>query len=119
MSETFREASKAASYVASGLTHDFPDATAEVIRAGYKTRTRECEVGYIESVLDELSRGISPCIVDYHPNNTYGFVAQIRNAAEVNNGTSARVFVLLTHVKGRPITVGSKPNARPATLDLD
>ena len=119
MTESFREASKAASYVTSGLTHDFPDATAEVVRTGHKPRSRECEVSYIQTVLDEMCRGFGPCFVEYHPSNAYGFVAEIRSGGANDTRPQARVYVLLTHLKGRPITVGSKPSTRPATLDLD
>lgn len=120
MTETFREATKAAGYVSSGLTHDFPDATAEVIRmTSHRQRQRSCSVADIEPTLAEMCKGLGSTYVDYHPNNAYGFVAEIRGAASDDSQPAPpRVFVLLKEVKGRPIAVGSQPNTR-TPFDLD
>ena len=125
MTERFREADKAAGYVSAGLAHDFPDATAEVIRLGRgKARSKVCHVSELADVLGEMCRGFSPSDVDYHPNNVYGFVAEIRSASGGSDdpgaearGNGLRVFVLVTEVKGRPIVVGSRPGPKPF-LDL-
>ncbi|MDK1020945.1 MAG: hypothetical protein QGD90_04850 [Candidatus Hydrogenedentes bacterium] len=117
MTESFREPGKAASYVSSGLSHDFPDATVEIIRlAGHGRKQRVCETKDIDEVLKEMCRGSGPSRVDYHPNNAYGFVAQIDCGD--GNGPLSRVFVILTEVKGRPIAVGSRPSVRQA-FELD
>ena len=119
MSESFREAGKAAGYVSSALSHDFPDATAEVIHVTARgSKQRVCETKDIDQILKEMCRDFGPSRVDYHPNNAYGFVAQIHSGD--NNGAArpARVFVILTEVKGRPIAVGSRPGQRP-TFELD
>ncbi len=119
MTENFREPGKAAGYVAAGLTHDFPDATAEVIRlAPRRSRQRFCAIDEIGDVLKDLCRDFGPAQVEYHPNNAYGFVAEISTGGANDAEPSSHVYVLLTRVKGRPIAVGSKPASRPF-LDLD
>lgn len=119
MTENFREPGKAASYVSSGLSHDFPDATMEVIRVAKRGRKqRICETKDIDQVLNEMCRGFGPSKVDYHPNNTYGFVAEIKSGDGNGADRPSRVFVLVTEVKGRPIAVGSRPGPRP-TFELD
>ncbi len=119
MSERFRESDKAAGYVSAGLTHDFPDARLEVVRIPSKRgRQRACSTMELEKVLKELCRDFGQTQVDYHPNNTYGFVAELRNGQAGNGRPLERVVVLLTDVKGRPLAVGSRPTPRP-TFELD
>ncbi len=119
MTESFRESGKAAGYVSSGLSHDFPDATAEVVQVtGRGCKQRVCETKDIHQVLKEMCRDFGPSRVDYHPNNAYGFVAQIHSGDANGASRPSRVFVILTEVKGRPITVGSRPSPR-LPLELD
>lgn len=119
MTESFREPGKAAGYVSSGLSHDFPDATAEVIQVtGRRSKQRVCETKDIDQVLQEMCRDFGPSRVDYHPSNAYGFVAQIHSGDDNGAGRPSRIFVILTEVKGRPITVGSRPSPRPP-FELD
>lgn len=117
MHEKFRDSDKAASYVASGLRNDFPDATAEVIQI-LKTRPRKthCEVSEIGPVLQRMCKKFPMASVEYHPENPYGFVAEIRCHGERNAITTfqmhkhkrPRIVVLLTRVGDREILVGSK-----------
>lgn len=117
MTENFREPGKAAGYVSAGLSHDYPDATAEVIRLAPKRSAQKLSpVTEIEGVLKEMCRDFGSSQVEYHPNNAYGFVAEISSGSDA--GLSSHVYVLLTQVKGRPITVGSKAVSR-SFLDLD
>ena len=117
MTENFREPGKAAGYVSTGLSHDFPDAAAEVIRfAPRRSAQRLCAIDEIGDVLKEMCRDFGPAQVEYHPSNAYGFVAEISSGG--GDEASSHVYVLLTQVKGRPISVGSKPASRPF-LDLD
>ncbi len=119
MTESFREPGKAASYVSSGLSHDFPDATVEIIRVARRGRKqRSCETKDIDQVLKEMCRGFGPSQVDYYPNNAYGFVAQINSEDANDTGPPSRVFVILTQVKGRPIAVGSRPSTQ-SSFELD
>lgn len=119
MTENFREPGKAAAYVSAGLTHDFPDATAEVIwLAPKRSAQRLCAIDEIGDVLKQLCRDFGPARVEYHPNNAYGFVAEISSGGANNDGPSSHIYVILTKVKGRPVAVGSKPASRPF-LDLD
>ena len=119
MTENFREPGKAAGYVCAGLIHDFPDATAEVIRlAPRRSRQRFCAIDEIGDVLKDLCRDFGPAQVEYHPSNAYGFVAEIISGGANDDGPASHVYVLLTQVKGRPIAVGSKAVSR-SFLDLD
>ncbi len=118
MTENFREPGKAAGYVSAGLTHDFPDASAEVIRlAPKRSAQRLCTIDEIGDVLKQMCRDFGPAEVEYHPSNAYGFVAEISSGGKDDEPIS-HVYVILTQVKGRPIAVGSKPVSRPF-LDLD
>ena len=119
MTENFREPGKAAGYVSAGLAHDFPDASAEVIRlAPRRSAQRFCTIDEIGDVLKHMCRDFGPAQVEYHPSNAYGFVAEITSGAANDEGPTSHVYVLLTQVKGRPIVVGSKPSSR-SFLDLD
>ena len=119
MSEQFRESDKAAGYVSAGLSHDFPDARLEVVKVPSKRgRQRVCSTVELEKVLKELCQDFGQTQVDYHPNNSYGFVAEIRSEGPENGRPLQRIFVLMTDVKGRPLAVGSRPSPRP-TFELD
>ncbi len=119
MTENFREPDKAAGYVSAGLTHDFPDASAEVIRlAPKRSAQRLCAIDEIGDVLKALCRDFRPAEVEYHPSNAYGFVAEIVSGDANDDQPLSHVYVILTQVKGRPLAVGSKPVSRPF-LDLD
>ncbi len=116
MLEKFREPDKAASYVSSGLMHDFPDATAEVIHVlRGKPRRTVCEVKDIAPVLLKMCKGFPMASVEYHPSNPYGFVAEIRCHGETGKITTfrrhkegrPRILVLLTKVAGQEVMIGS------------
>lgn len=116
MLEKFREADKAASYVSTGLMHDFPDATAEVIRVfRNRPRRKQCAVKEIAPILLAMCKGFPMASVEYHPDNPYGFVAEIRCHGEQGRSTvfrrhkddRPRVLVLLTQIEGKDVMVGS------------
>ena len=118
----FSDPEKAASYLASGLQKDFPGAVAEItFSSGHHARTATCEVGHIGPVLQQMCRRFPLASVDYHPENRYGFVGEIRCHGE-NKGTTVfqrhdalrpRVVVMLTQVEGRDVLVGSSDISPP------
>ncbi len=106
MAEKFRETDKAISYLASGLKSDFPDAIAEVILVD-KSRpsTQECSIGEIGAVLQRFCKGFHSTSVDYHPDNPYGFVAEVRSHGDDEGNSTKkrmrpRVVVLLAQPGG-------------------
>ena len=122
MFERFNESAKAAEFVAAGLRNDFPDALAEVIQV-IKNRPRRvsCTVAEIEALLLSACKGFPKASVDYHPENPYGFVAEIRCHGERSRSTKferhkrerPRVLVLLTRVAGKEVLVGSHMPPKP------
>ncbi len=123
MREKFRESDKAASYVSSGLLSQFPSATAEVIHV---TRNRPrrvtCEIREIGPVLQRMCRHFPMTAVEYHPDNAYGFVAEIECHGERAKGpfrarkpNRERIVILLTRIDGKDVIVGSTP--AQASLD--
>ena len=120
--ERFREPDNAAAYVASGLMHDFPNATVEVIQY-YRKRSRRigCKTSEIGPVLSRMCKPFPMASVEYHPENKYGFVAEIRCHGERGGETTfrrhtkerPRVLVLLTEVDGEAILVGSHVAPKP------
>jgi hypothetical protein len=116
MREKFTNASKAASYVGSGLAAAFPDANAEVVQlVRSRSRSVSCKVKDIGPVLQRMCERFRAATVEYHPDNEYGFVAEIRAHREQSRTSSfrkpknrrSRVLVLLTRVNGKEILVGS------------
>ena len=79
MHEKFREAWKAASYVASGLENDFPGQHLE-ITFQYKDRViqRTCTAKDAGKLIEEYCQKFPLATVYYHGAEGYGFVAQIR-----------------------------------------
>jgi len=123
MAERFRDSIKAAQYLSQGLHHDFPDAELEVIRLQKgKPKHSVCPIAQAERVLVEACKGLEAVSVDYHPANTYGFVAEVsvngNGAAHAAEAIGNAVFVLIRQVKGRPMVVGSRVVSR-AALDFD
>lgn len=79
MTERFRAPERAASYLCTGLIHDFPDSEAEIIfLSSAKSRRVQCEVKKIGHVLEDFCKDFPKCSVDYFPQNVYGVVAEIR-----------------------------------------
>lgn len=121
MAERFRDSIKAAQYLSQGLHHDFPDSELEIIRLQKgKPKHSACPVKQVERVLVEACKGLDSVVVDYHPGNAYGFVAEVseNGTASPDDPAGNAVYVLLRQVKGRPLAVGSRVLSRPA-LDLD
>lgn len=118
MHEKFRESSKAANYVTAGLLHDFPDATAEVIQVSKsRSRVRKCKVSEIGPILEQMCRPFPNASVHYHPDNSYGFVAEIHCHGERGKSTKfgsrhshtrPRVIVLLREIKGKDVMIGGR-----------
>lgn len=79
MHEKFREAWKAAGYVAAGLTADFPDQKL-LVAYHFKDRIeeRECTAREVGHVIERYCRKFPLATVYYHGVSAYGFVAQIR-----------------------------------------
>lgn len=130
MHEKFRDSDKAASYVTSGLTSDFPDAQAEVIQVlRNRPRRVSIDIAHIGPVLQRMCRKFPMASVDYHPENPYGFVAEIRCHGEQGHQTTfrrhkdkegrPRIIVLLTRVGDKDVLVGSKmvPGGSPPPLE--
>lgn len=126
MHERFSESARAASYVTTGLMADYPDATAEVIQVvKNKPRHATCETREIGPVLESMCKSFPMASVDYHPDNPYGFVAEIRCYGETGLRTafrprqqdSPRVIILLTRVGKDDVVVGSR--AAPSTAHED
>lgn len=128
MSEKFRESERAAAYLADGLNHDFPDAVAEVIQVSrQRPRCVKCPVWDIGPVLQRMCADFPMASVDYHPENPYGFVAEIRCHGEKKSHAMfrrqqkdrPRIIVLLTRINGRDLVVGSRrseqENSGPGT----
>ena len=117
MREKFRESDKAASYVSSGLLSQFPSATAEVIHVARSRPHRvTCEIRELGPVLQRMCRSFPMAAVEYHPDNAYGFVAEIQCHGESNKGSfrarkpdRERVVILLTRINGKDVIVGSTP----------
>jgi hypothetical protein len=119
MAERFRDSIKAAQYLSQGLRHDFPDGEVEVIRLQRgKPKHAVCPTRDAERVLVEACKGLDSVNVAYHPGNAYGFAAEVSQNGHGPESSGGNVYVLVRQVKGRPLTVGSRPNLRPA-LDLD
>ena len=79
MHEKFREAWKAAGYVASGLTTDFPDAKVEVaLHVRDRVERTVCSVREAGTVIERYCRKFPLATVYYHGTSAYGFVAQVR-----------------------------------------
>jgi hypothetical protein len=116
MREKFRDADKAASYLSSGLNKDFPDAVAEVIHMVKKRPKRTtCEVREIGPILQTMCKDFPMASVDYHPENSYGFVAEVMSHGEKSNSVfkkrkrdRSRIIVLLTRISGQDVIVGSR-----------
>ena len=123
MVEKFREADKAANYVTTGLMHDFPEATVEVIQV-FKNRSRRatCATKDVGAILQRMCKRFPMASVEYHPENPYGFVAEIRCHGELGGGTSfrrhtkerPRILVMLMLVNGKEVMVGTH---RPPKVD--
>ena len=116
MQEKFDNPGDAASYVAEGLAKDYPDAVAEIIQVVRNhPRTVTCRVEEIFPVLERACRDFPLASVEYHPDNPYGFVAEIRCHGEQGPNTTferhkrdrPRVLVLLTQVGGKEVLVGT------------
>ena len=116
MYQTFNDSAKAVDYVATGLARDFPDATAEVIQVvNNRPRRVSCKISEVEALLQQACKGFPKASVEYHPENAYGFVAEIRCHGERSRSTTferhkrdrPRVPVLLTRVAGKEVLVGS------------
>lgn len=79
MHEKFREAWKAASYVASGLANDFPGQQFEIVFQGRgRMEQRVCSARESVRIIEEYCRKFPMATVYYHGTEAYGFVAQIR-----------------------------------------
>lgn len=116
MHEKFTDAPKAASYVGSGLASAFPDAHVEVVQlVRNRSRTVSCKVEDIDLVLQKMCERFPAATVEYHPENEYGFAAEIRAHREHSRTSTfrkpknrrSRVLVLLTRVNGKEILLGS------------
>lgn len=79
MHEKFREAWKAAGYVASGLVSDFPGGNVEVA-FHYRDQVEQtvCPVGEAGRIIERYSLKFPMATVYYHGTSAYGFVAQLR-----------------------------------------
>ena len=116
MREKFRDADKAASYLSTGLIKDFPDAVAEVIHVvRNRPKRTTCEVSEIGPVLQAMCKDFPMASVDYHPQNPYGFVAEVKSHGEKSQSAftkhkrdRSRIIVLLTRVSGQDVIVGSR-----------
>ena len=124
MHEKFTNASKAASYVGSGLAAAFPDANAEVVQlVRNRSHSVSCKVKDIGPILQKMCERFPAATVEYHPDNEYGFVAEIRAHREQSRRSAfrkpknrrSRVLVLLTRVNGKEILVGS--TVHPSEFD--
>jgi len=120
----FNDPEKAAAYLASGLQKDFPDATAEVtFSAGRRHQSTTCDITHIGPVLQQMCRRFPLASVDYHPENRYGFVGEIRCHGE-SKGTTVferhssarpRVVVILKRVHDHDTLIGSASIVPPST----
>lgn len=79
MHEKFREAWKAAGYVASGLNGDFPGERLEVSfhRRGLVDK-KVCGVREVGPVIEGYCRKFPMATVYYHGKSAYGFAAELR-----------------------------------------
>ena len=79
MHEKFREAWKAAGYIASGLSGDFPGQRMEVSfhYRGAVDRT-VCGLKDVGHVIEVYCRKFPMATVYYHGNTAYGFAAELR-----------------------------------------
>ena len=91
MHEKFTDGSRAASYVVSGLVSAFPDANAEVVQlVRNHSRSVSCKVKDIGPILQKMCSRFPAATVDYHPDNEYGFVAEIRAHGEQSRKSAFR-----------------------------
>ncbi len=126
MREKFRESDKAASYVSTGLQSQFPSATAEVIHVARNWPQRvTCDIREIGPVLQRMCRSFPMAAVEYHPDNAYGFVAEIECHGERARGPfrsrkpdRERIVILLTRINGKEVIVGSTPAQAGPAPDL-
>lgn len=116
MQEKFDNPAQAASYVAEGLVKDYPDAVAEIIQVVRNhPSTVTCTVQEIAPILEHACKDFPLASVEYHPDNPYGFVAEIRCHGELGPNTRfqrhkrdrPRILVLLTRVGDKEVLVGS------------
>ena len=116
MQEKFDDPAKAANYVAEGLAKDYPDAVAEIIQVVRNHLRRvTCRVQEIGPILERACKGFPLASVEYHPDNPYGFVAEIRCHGERGKSTifqrhkrdRRRVVGVLTQVRGKEVLFGS------------
>ena len=79
MHEKFREAWKAAGYIAAGLNNDFPGSKMEVA-FHYRDAIDQtvCPVKEAGVVIERYCRKFPMATVYYHGTSAYGFVAQLR-----------------------------------------
>lgn len=79
MHEKFREAWKAAGYIASGLNSEFPGQMMEVVyhSRGYVEKTR-CLVKDVGHVIEGYSRKFPMATVYYHGTDATGCAAELR-----------------------------------------
>lgn len=79
MHEKFREAWKAASYVASGLISDFPDKKLEVTYMFRgRSETTRCSAKEVGPVIEVYCRKFPKATVYYHGSGGYEVAAEIR-----------------------------------------
>lgn len=91
MTERFREPDRAISYLSTGLRHDFPGATAEIILVS-KARSRRmlCCVDEARPVLESFCKNFRNVSLDYFPGNVYGVVAEIRSHGDGSDSDGDR-----------------------------
>lgn len=91
MTERFREPDRAVSYLSTGLRHDFPGATAEIILVS-KARSRRtvCSVDEARPVLEGFCKNFRHVSLDYFPGNVYGVVAEIRSHGDGSESDGER-----------------------------
>lgn len=124
MAEEFPRFSRGVESVCAGLARDFPDAEFEIVAARYLGGAiQRCGAEELQGILKGLGSKFSKVAVAYHPENSYGFVAELRNPSaegseEKGKAGKPRIYILVVNVGGTPFAVGSTPAPRQA-FDFD
>lgn len=115
--EKFDDPERAIQYLCAGLTRDHPDATLEIIQVmRNRPRKAQCTVDQAAQILSKACQRFPAASVEYHPENPYGFVGEIRCHGEKTGGQTQfhrhttdrpRVLVMITRSEGKDVLVGS------------
>lgn len=102
MHEQFRETDKAIAYFLSGLNSSFPDETLEVIQIEPHKFVRVlCKTRDVASLLRRYCRRYQNATVNFHPDNKFGFVGEIRSHSNHDSNQSDRPRVIVQRARVR------------------